>query len=545
MKFLNSNEIKIFLTCFFIYSLFIHWVGWNEQSRLLPAASLVDKGEIKIDDYAHLTGDRIYYGGHFYSDKAPGTSFLLIPIYSLSKFLTNDLYQPTGENKIFLPQLQFNTTIYIDRYPGPALNLASILGTILLSSLSGALAIVLIYTILKALTNNTRISLITSLLFGFGTMIFSYSTVLMSNILTLSFLLFSFYILYIKKKKSNKDYILGGVLLGLSILIDYLSVFFSFLFLAFLFRKGKSKILHTTLGFLIGIIPLLAYNFIIFNNPFVLSTLYQDPNLAPCVYGDKYFSRCPKEFEEITVDFHFKNLQNVALVTTELLAYPYRGLLFYMPFLLFSFIGFKYLYKRHNGLFYFVIVIFLIYLILNSLYGSWFGGSSFGPRYLLTIIPFFAIPITYFLKYNKNFFFKSAFVLLSLISMFHILLGISGVWEEFIFYPSDKMFQADWYDKIVWSTTIRDLNPLYDHYLPAFLDNGPRSRIFEQSIIGKLPDIRDLQPMPTREIKLFTLAPFGIFVLKVPFLVILILLMIIIFIWKKEVFKLLKADTKD
>lgn len=525
-------KIKLFFTFLLLYSFFIHSVGWNEQTRILSSISIVDEGRIDIDNYANLTGDRVYYNNHYYSDKAPGTSFLLTYVYNTLKLLTSDKYDSTRANGIFLPQPQFNTTIYTDVNPATIFKLTNIMGTILLSSLPGSLIVVLIYIILLELTKDQKNSLVISFIFGLGTIIFSYSTVLMGNIFSLLIILLIFYLSFVKEETSPRYIFLNGLLLGFSIVFDYLSIIFIFLYFIFIFRKIKKHILYFISGFIIGVAPLFIYNFFIFHNPFTISTNYPDPDISPCFYGNIYLSYCGKEYP-IYYDFYtfvFKILR--------LLFYPYRGLFIYMPFLLFSLFGLKKLYEKNRELSIFIILLFLLYLVANGYYAYWFGGASFGPRYLLVVLPFLSIPLVYLIKSDKKIYYKFILIILLSISIFHIILGTGGNWEGVVVYVFENNYSVfvDWYGKTFWTDKISILNPLYEHYLPMFLENGPRSRILEYSIIGEMPDIRDLQTIKPREIPLFALKPFGILVLKTSFLIVPILLFVVILIWRKEIF---------
>src|SRR4051812_39759888 len=44
--------------------------GWNENSRYDLVVALVDHHTTRIDPYISNTGDRAFYHGHYYSDKA-------------------------------------------------------------------------------------------------------------------------------------------------------------------------------------------------------------------------------------------------------------------------------------------------------------------------------------------------------------------------------------------------------------------------------------------------------------------------------------------
>ena len=48
--------------------------GAQDSSRLALTDSIVLRGKVDIDPYWQLSTDRAFYGGHWYSDKAPGVS---------------------------------------------------------------------------------------------------------------------------------------------------------------------------------------------------------------------------------------------------------------------------------------------------------------------------------------------------------------------------------------------------------------------------------------------------------------------------------------
>jgi len=53
-------------------------------SRLALLRALVEKGSVCIDEYAESTGAKSAWGGHYYSDKAPGTVVLAFPAFAAS-----------------------------------------------------------------------------------------------------------------------------------------------------------------------------------------------------------------------------------------------------------------------------------------------------------------------------------------------------------------------------------------------------------------------------------------------------------------------------
>ena len=54
-------------------------VNTQDVSRFALTHSILLRGEVKIDAYRHLTADRSYYRGHWYTDKAPGVSVVALP----------------------------------------------------------------------------------------------------------------------------------------------------------------------------------------------------------------------------------------------------------------------------------------------------------------------------------------------------------------------------------------------------------------------------------------------------------------------------------
>jgi len=77
------NGLFIFLIVFLsiIYT-FPCWADPNQNSRLDMAFAVVEDGSFQIDRFVWNTVDYAKVGDHYYSDKAPGTALLGIPIYA-------------------------------------------------------------------------------------------------------------------------------------------------------------------------------------------------------------------------------------------------------------------------------------------------------------------------------------------------------------------------------------------------------------------------------------------------------------------------------
>ena len=59
----------------------------NPTSRALPVVTLYEEGRYAIDTYEKFTMDKSFVNGHYYSDKAPLTTWIVLPFYGALKLL--------------------------------------------------------------------------------------------------------------------------------------------------------------------------------------------------------------------------------------------------------------------------------------------------------------------------------------------------------------------------------------------------------------------------------------------------------------------------
>ena len=71
--------------------------GWPDVSRLALTESIVDRHTVNIDPYHQQTGDESYRHGHFYTDKAPGMSFLALVPFAVFR-AAHVVVPPKGAN---------------------------------------------------------------------------------------------------------------------------------------------------------------------------------------------------------------------------------------------------------------------------------------------------------------------------------------------------------------------------------------------------------------------------------------------------------------
>ena len=79
-----------------------------------------------------------------------------------------------------------------------------------------------------------------------------------------------------------------------------------------------------------------------------------------------------------------------------------KGWLVYTPVMIFSLIGFYYLYKDNKKIFYSLLVYFLVSFYIIASWSEWWYGAAFSNRPLITVYPVLAITFGYFLVHLQR-----------------------------------------------------------------------------------------------------------------------------------------------
>ncbi len=555
IEFLSQKEVKLFISFLIIYVYFVNWYGWNEESHFALTRAIVEENRFEINSFYNLTGDRSTYEGHYYSDKSPGLSFLASPVYMVWKLVYYNLF-PKSFIKIHTTGKEYITTfhgripIYTYINPGFFILNSMFLVTVFTSSVFSALTVLLVYKISTKIVRGERRRIVITIAYALGTLAFPYALHFMSHAIATFFAFFAFYLLFntkiMKIKRSQKNFLLAGLTVGFAVVVENFLIITIplFLFYVFLLSTGKYhknfSIFFSAL--IVGILPLIIYNYTIFGSPLEFASAYIDRKIYRSAYHRTAFNflslknigSCSPSNQFVKYSF-FSSLEQVfkyfhlipnpnPYVIVRLLIGPYRGLIFYSPILLLTFLGFYQILKKHKQYkleVVFIVTIFLSLLIFISMRSNWWGGYCFGNRYLTLIVPFLFVPILFVAnKFNFKF-----IVLLVVLSIFINILGLQPP-EDYAYDWNLMDMRSDWSEK--QNSFQIFYNPLVEHYLPNFLDKGPRSPLFENVVNGYFSiDIR----MPAlSKGKYF---PFSAF--HMPFLCLLPLLTIIILFWVKEI----------
>lgn len=266
--------------------------------------------------------------------------------------------------------------------------------------------IVLVFAILNVVVFKTcskfvdrKLAFITTMIFGFTTLIFSYSNQVYSDVimglLTLSVLYLSFFTKLSKKNLFVIGFLLGfGILLKVTFLIVILLILTT-LIIKLIKNKETKNIPYTLAGGSIFVSVFLWFNYVSFGNPFTFYDYCTTCNANPLDFlGALLFDR-------------------------------YDGLLTFSPILIISFYGIIHAYNKNKQFLITISAIAVFWAVLHSLNSGDVSGEDLPSRYLTTLIPLASVPFACALeKYNKNFLFIGSTILLTVIG-FALNLGMT------------------------------------------------------------------------------------------------------------------------
>lgn len=348
------------------YATMIQSFSWNQTSHYDLIRSL-DQDKTTIDQYQTNTGDKAEYNGHWYSARAPGLALYSLPFYNALKWVGAESWT---DRHVAPPNHPGDEMIYL-------IGLwANVLPGLLLLLLVGHLA--------------ERIQpgygAATAVILGLGTLTLPLSTLLFSHVFA-AFLGFAAFALLWQEREGppNPWYLwVAGLALGYAGASEY-PLFFVALVLGLYLLSRRDSLTPLgifkragafILGGLIGIVPLLLYNHYAFHSWTHLA--YQN-------------------IERQKQGFFGISLPSLKVLATLLL--DSRGLLTISPVLAMGAVGTWLLYKRGRRAEALTITgVCVCYVGYNSGYYLPFGGGFMGPRFLMTMLPFLALPIGIALK---------------------------------------------------------------------------------------------------------------------------------------------------
>ncbi len=354
---LRRPEAALFGLVLVAYAYFYQGGGWNQNSRFALTRAIVEQHTIVIDKYACVTGDLSHVplgqksrgckpqpgGGHFYTDKAPGASWLAVPPYALAHAI--------GASR---PWSAWWCTVFAVGLPS-------------------AIAAVLLAVMLRTLGLRTGIACGAAAAWALATLAWPYGTMLFGHQTTAALLLIGFTLVVIPDP-SRVRVAIAGLVLGYSVVVEYPAALACVA---------------------IGVYVIVAHGW---RKAAVLAAAAIPPAIALALYHRAGFGGIA------TLPYDYSNQGNRSqgffmglgapspTALWHLLFSDTRGLFFSAPWLLLAFPGAVVMVRRGRALEAATCgAIFLVFLWLNASLVDWDGGWTLGARYLVPSLPFLAI----------------------------------------------------------------------------------------------------------------------------------------------------------
>jgi hypothetical protein len=372
-------------------------LGWNQTSHFALVKSLAH-GTPRIDRYQWETGDKSYVSGHFYSVKAPGMAMLALPWYELLR--ASDAPDAFGElardrEPSKWSEAARNLVAFRSREgAGPRARVTRTADreTPLVWALGLGVVVVptlLLLLLVRGSAERIEPGLGTSaaVTLGLGTLVLPFSTMLFSHIAAAALGFAAFAVLWQEREGPRRPSLLvaAGALAGFGIVVEYPLALLALVLAGYALSRGPwlRRALLFGVGAALGALPLAAYNLWAFGSLTTLS--YRDAVKVPGRTGHDVLGLNDTGVFGVRWPSPHAALE---------LLLSGRGVLVLTPVVAMGAVGAMLLYRRGRRAESLTIgAVALAFLVYNSGYYLPFGGDSPGPRFLITALPFLALPL--------------------------------------------------------------------------------------------------------------------------------------------------------
>lgn len=365
----NDRRLRllIFGLLFASYAYFYEAGGWNQNSRFALVRAITDRGSLQIDPFQHCTGDRAVYLGHFFSDKAPGLSFLAVPVVAAGRRVCR--------------------TAGVDPESYTGIAALSYGATVATSGLLTALAGLCLFGLARRFGASRPGATFVALSYGLATPMWAYATLFVGHAVSAAFLVFAFAaaLRLAGSADARSDLRLGlaaGAAAGWATVTEFPAAVpaaaIALLAVVLGSRHGRARAAGTAAALAFGALACAAalglYEWACFGSPFHIP-YESEQGFAAMRHG----------------------LFGISLPTLErlrgVLFGGYRGLLPLAPVLIVTPVGLALLAMERNTRPAALTAAFIstYYVLLNAGYFYWDGGWSYGPRHMSAALPFLCL----------------------------------------------------------------------------------------------------------------------------------------------------------
>ena len=393
----SRTKLGLYLLFFAVYLLFGagHFFSTDHVSVYQTTVSLVERGNLAIPRIIDTVRGQ---DGNYYSNYGLGQSLALVPWYLVGRFVDG----------ISTPALKsYFGGVQLDIWGGTVpIFFASLFNQFIMPLLC-----VLVFLFCLRLGFEYRIALATTLIFGFSTSAWVYARDSFQHPLEALLLLLAIYILFVHRDDlTYKHALIAGCLLALGILT----------------RLNLLLVAPAIAGYLFYILPDYQGAAAASNQEIGWPWLDRLPPDIRRRLQQVWLKRANDETARYMLVFALPVVVMLALImylnqvrfgsalifnaaqawgfSTPLWVGLYgnlfsvgRSIFLYSPPTLLALFTFRMFYRQHRAEAVLFLAVIVIYLVIYSTFTGWHGGWSWGPRYLMPIVPLLILPLGYFL----------------------------------------------------------------------------------------------------------------------------------------------------